>query len=79
MPKYAITKAPFFDLAYTIFWQERYPFQTPNWAELRTPNPGIPDSTGKNFPDSGIRHVWPDSPKIISKVTKFTSYKNGRN
>ena len=75
-----ITKATFFDLAVHPFRKPStdnrwYPFQTPNWAELQIPKPRIPDSTGKHFPDSGIRHVWPDSPEIIAKVTKCTLIK----
>ena len=78
--QWPITKATFFDLAVHPFRKPSsdnkwYSFQTPNWAELQIPKPRIPDSTGKNFPDSGIRHVWPDSPKIIAKVTKCTLIK----
>ena len=68
--QWPIIKATFLDLAVHPFRKRStdnkwFPFQTPNWAELQILKPRIPDSTGKNFPDFGIRHVSPDSPKII--------------
>ena len=46
------------------------------WAIFRTPKPRIPDSTSKNFPNSGIPILLHEATFTINKFLHFSQFKN---